>query len=332
MKKWLVIGGVILFLLVGLKEWKDHKEMFISINGTVLEVNETSVLISTKKNLSAEDLNQPYDFWLQEDYDLMFISNLEDVEVGMVIDVLIKSDILETYPARAVAKSRKVIEQIQLIKDVESPSSEKELFYSEQLVEIFPQKIGLQQQYNGYEEYGHVQTLKALETTETAFELLFEGQMRDGRGESGKRVFQLTYEFTDDAIIEHIKNSDPYNKLNRSNLLNSIIPNKVILKLPLEVGNSWDETFDYKNQTYEAHTEIIRINQSENESKEYETLTTVQGIDGYECYQESRVFKTGSGMISFNNVLSLKTMDSQNQERDSFEDGYLFGYYLSMPQ
>lgn len=70
----------------------------------------------------------------------------------------------------------------------------------------------------------------------------------------------------------------------------------------------------------------------EDESKEYETLTTVEGIGDYDCYQENRVFKTGSGMISFNNVLSLETMDNQNQERDTFEDGYLFGYYLSISQ
>lgn len=332
MKKWLVVGCLILFLLGGLKGWKNQKETFISISGTVLEVNGTSALISTKKNLSEEDLYKSYDLWLQGDYDLISLSNIEEVEVGMVIDVMVKKHILETYPAQAVAKSYEVIKQIELTKELESPISENESVYSQQLVDIFPQKIGLNQQFNGYEEYGHIQTLKAIQTKETAFELLFEGQMRGGRGESGERVFKLTYEVTDDAIIEHIKNFDPYNKLYRSNLLNSIIPNKVILKLPLEVGNSWDETFDYKNQTYEAHTEIIRVDLFEDESKEYETLTTVQGIGDYDCYQENRVFKTGSGMISFNNVLSLETMDNQNQERDTFEDGYLFGYYLSISQ
>ena len=33
--------------------------------------------------------------------------------------------------------------------------------------------------------------------------------------------------------IEHIYNEDPYNQLKDERLLNSIIPNKVLLKLPL---------------------------------------------------------------------------------------------------
>ena len=54
--------------------------------------------------------------------------------------------------------------------------------------------------------------------------------MTDGYGESVDRLFQLTYEITDEMVIEQIYNEDPYNQLKDSRLLNSIIPNKVLLK------------------------------------------------------------------------------------------------------
>lgn len=335
MKRWVVIVGVaVICLLGGLKLWKDEKESLISVEGTVLEVSGTGALVSERDNLSLKDLVKTYDEWMKGDYDLIFISNLNDIEVGMVIKVIVEDGIAESYPARAKAKSYEVIKQIELTKESEETIGSKESFYSQQLVEIFPQKMGLQQLFSGYAEYGHVQTLKEAHETETTFELLFEGEMRDGRGDSERRFFQLTYEFTDEAVIEHVQNSDPYNQLHNSKLFNSIIPNKVILKLPLEVGNSWDETFSYRGQEYTARTEIIRVDSLENGEKEYETLTSVKGIEEYynECYKENRVFRTNRGMTSFSNLFSLELIDVDNQELEQSEDLYLFGYYLSAEQ
>lgn len=335
MKKWVVIVGVgVICLLGGLRLWVDEREPLIIIEGTVLEVNATGTLVSKRDNLSSKDLVKTYDEWMKGDYELVFISNLDDIEVGMGIKVIVEDEVAESYPARIKAKSYEIIKQIEITKDSEEIMSLKESSYNQQLVKIFPQTIGLQQLFSGYAEYGHVQTLKEARETETTVELLFEGEMRDGRGDSEQRIFQLTYEVTDEAVIEHVQNSDPYNQLHNSTLLNSIIPNKVILKLPLEVGNSWDETFSYKGQQYTARTEIIRIDLLENGEKEYETLTTVKGIEEYyqECYKENRVFRTNRGMTSFSNLFSLECIDLEDQDLEQSEDLYLFGYYLSAQQ
>ena len=140
--------------------------------------------------------------------------------------------------------------------------------------------------------------------------------------ESESRVFQLTYEITNQAVIEHIYNEDPYNQLKDERLLNSIIPNKVLLKLPLEVGNSWTEKFSYQEKEYTAMTEIVRIDTNEDGKLTYETLTTVAGIEG--DYNT-----TGSGMTSFSSFFAFESTGTDDEDFEQAEDLYLFGYSLS---
>ena len=122
-----------------------------------------------------------------------------------------------------------------------------------------------------------------------------------------------------------------YNQLKDERLLNSIIPNKVLLKLPLEVGNSWTEKFSYQEKEYTAMTEIVRIDTNEDGKLTYETLTTVAGIEGdYNgCYKETRVFTTGSGMTSFSSFFAFESTGTDDEDFEQAEDLYLFGYSLS---
>ncbi len=331
MKKWLVSGIVIVLVLIVCSQlWKIKESM--KIEGTVLQVNESSVLLSQKDGITSEDLLKTYDEWMVGDYDLISVSNLEDVDVGMILSIVV-GEIAESYPAQAQAKSYEVLNPIEL--SVQEEQEEIVMApqnpYSQQLLDIFPKTVGMKQMFNGYAEYGHLQTLKTTKLLGSIFELQFDGEMIDGRGDSSQRLFQLTYEITDQAVTEHIHNQDAYNQLDDERLLNSIIPDKVLLKLPLEVGNSWFETFAYQGQEYTATTEIVRIETNDDGKVEYETLTTVKAIEGYynECYKESRVFTTGSGMTSFSNLFSLAAVGVDYEGSEQSEDLYLFGYYLS---
>lgn len=331
MKKWLISGIVIVLVLIGYSQL-SQMEQSMKIEGTVLQVNASSVLLSQKDEITSEDLLKTYDEWMVGDYNLISVSNLEDVEVGMVLSVVV-GEILESYPAQARAKSYEVLAQSELLVREEQENSvmAPQKPYSPQLLAIFPKTVGMKQLFNGYAEYGHLQILKTAQVVGLTFELEFDGEMIDGRGDGSERLFQLTYEITDQAVIEHIHNQDSYNQLNDERLLNSIIPDKVLLKLPLEVGNSWFETFAYQGQEYTATTEIIRIETNNNGKVEYETLTTVEAIEGYynECYKENRVFTTGSGVTSFSNLFSLEEIGVDYEESEQSEDLYLFGYYLS---
>lgn len=247
----------------------------------------------------------------------------------MVLRVWVEEDILEIYPVHAKGKSYEVINQIKKISNDDSKLTTQHLeqSYSQQLRNLFPEVEGANQLFHGYGEYGHFQTLNTAQLLGSTFQLLFDGYMMDGRGEGSERVFQLIYEVSDQEVIEHIYNHDPYKQLENDRLLTSIIQDKIILKSPLELGNSWSETFVYNEKDYIALTEIVGIKTTDKGKMQYETLTTVCGIEGYEesCYKESRIFTEGSGMTSFSNLF----LSNHNQMNDEELELYLFGYQLS---
>ena len=331
MKKWLISGGILILILLGCSQiWQVDNAM--TIEGTVLQISEASVLLSQKKEISMDDLVKTYEEWMEGDYDLISVSNVEGAEVGMKLRVIISGTIAESYPSQTQAKSYEILNQLQIPKEEsDEMTMAPENPYNQELLDIFPKTVGLNQLFNGYAEYGHFQTLKKAQEFGSVFQIIFDGMMTDGYGESVDRLFQLTYEITDEMVIEQIYNEDPYNQLKDSRLLNSIIPNKVLLKLPLEVGNSWTQTFSYQEKEYTAMTEIVRIETNKDGRVTYETFTTVAGIEGdYNArYKETRVFTTGSGMTSFSSLFSFESIGMDDEDFEQSDDLYLFGYSLS---
>lgn len=333
-QKWILSGIILVFVLIGCsKLFKFEETPNVVVEGVVLSVSDNTVLMSLRLDLTEEDLNKRYEEWMNGSYDLMEISSLSDVRVGMKLKVVLNGEILESYPTRATAKSYEVIGEIEANEDLmdEELVMESVEPYHDQLLNIFPKTVGLTQSYNGYAEYGHFQKLIKAEEKGSIFELSFEGQMLDGIGDFENRTFTLKYEIDNQSVVEHINNQDQYNQLQNETLLNSIIPNKVVLKAPLEVGTSWLETFLYEDQHYTAQTMITRVELTEEGKMQYETLTTVEGIEDYymDTYKEIRVFTEGSGMTSFSNLFALESVGVDYEESEQSEDLYIFGFNLS---
>lgn len=339
MKKYSLLGIGFIFLLIGCSKFltvENHPT--VTLEGVVLKVlSSDSLLVSQRDYFDAEDFKKT-DAQLIDDptYNLIIIEgSFENIEVGNIVNVMIQEPILQTYPQKAHAKDIQTNGMIsfsektsaELIESVLKP----ELPYSEELLKIFPQTVNLQQRFNGYAEYGHIQTLKDVREKGMQFELGFVGKMMDGFGEGENRTFKLTYQIDHQTVTEKIENADPYSMLGQDDLLVSIIPNKIILKTPLEVGNSWLETFPYEGEDYTAKTTIVRAELNPDGMMEYETLTTVEGIDDYfqDIYKERRVFVTGSGMTAFSNLISLDAVGVEYSEEDQIEDLYMFGFGLS---
>lgn len=334
MRKWILGGIIIVVCLIGCsKVFKIEVTTPLTIEGVVLEIDEVGkALISQKELIVAEDLKKSYDEWMEGDYDLIHISNLEGAQVGMRVHVTLEGGITEVYPASAKASRYEVLEIIDL-KDQSAGQIiiESEEPYHEELLNIFPKTLGLTQVFNGYAEYGHIQKLTKVEEKGASFELIFSGQMMDGIGDYEHRLFEVMYEVNNQCVVERISNHDQYNRFKDESLLNSIIPNKVVLKTPLEVGNSWIEIFSYEGKDYTAKTSIVRIEVNEEGNKEYETLTLVEGIEDYylNTYKESRVFVQGSGMISFSNLFSFDEVGVDYEVSEQSEDLYIFGFGLT---
>lgn len=336
MKKWLwssVIVIVVLVLIGCLKIFELQMTNLYIIEGVVLDIDDNGVaLISQKEDLMWTDLNQSYDNWMAGNYDLIYVSHLEGAQIGMKISITLKGEIAEIYPARATATQYQVMGMI----EAEDQSTSQLVIqavepYQEELLNIFPQTIGLMQVFNGYAEYGHVQKLVKAEEKGSLFELTFEGQMMDGIGDYESRQFEIMYQIDHQSVIEKISNQDCYNRLKDEALLNSIIPNKVLLKIPLEVGNSWIEIFPYEGNDYTAKTTIVRAEVNNEGKMEYETLTTVESMTDFyaNTYKESRVFVQGSGMVCFSNLFSLDEVGVEYSSSEQSEDLYMFGYGLT---
>ena len=78
MKKWLISGGILILILLGCSQiWQVDNAM--TIEGTVLQISEASVLLSQKKEISMDDLVKTYEEWMEGDYDLISVSNVEGV-------------------------------------------------------------------------------------------------------------------------------------------------------------------------------------------------------------------------------------------------------------
>ncbi|HAX74087.1 MAG TPA: hypothetical protein DCY20_11230 [Firmicutes bacterium] len=207
-----------------------------------------------------------------------------------------------------------------------------EVNYQEELQTLLPSEIGLEQQFNGIAEYGHLLKLQYIQNNnELGIKYQYEGSMNDARGdETTPRIFDAAYSVTKDSIIEQINNHDPYNRLDDPQLLNSIIPNKIVIKAPLENGNTWEEAFEYKGKSYVA-VNTLTIKKSASEAAQYEVSTVVKDIENYlnNTYKEVRVFEAEKGMVSFSNLENLDLYDEEYVATHPEEDYYLFGYSLS---
>ena len=128
-------------------------------------------------------------------------------------------------------------------------------------------------------------------------------------------------------MIETIDNQDPHRQQESNNLVNSIIPSKVVLKGELETGATWTETFEYNGQTYEAINQLT-VQTSEAGVTQYRVDTTVKDMPGYiqPDYVETRIYEEGKGLVSFTNLQPLSQFDEDYPKDYPEVEFYQFGY------
>ncbi len=194
------------------------------------------------------------------------------------------------------------------------------------LSEIFPDQIGFTWMYYGYAEYGHIMSIVGIKTDIDFYNISIKGYMNDGVEDPdphGNRTFTIEYNFNNSEIKEYIVNNE-----DNSNNINSIIPNKTILKLPLKEGNSWEDVFSYNGKNYTALSVLEEIRTNDEElKKEYVVRTTVNDIEGFpdNTYVEQSVYREGTGLVGF-----IKTGLYYESYMPLTEDEpFNFGYGLS---
>lgn len=198
--------------------------------------------------------------------------------------------------------------------------------YSKELASIFPDKEGATATYFGLAEYGHKVTLTSIDKTLSKATFNVDGYIDDARGEDvSKRKFEVVYTVDKNSITEVVVNNDEFRTTGKNDRLNSIIPAKIILKLPLKVGTTWEQEFTYKNKQYTSVTEISKVTTVNKSSKQYVTITTVKNIEGFfnKEYYEERTYETGRGLVTFSNTMEKFTIDI---DRELTKEDFMFGY------
>lgn len=215
------------------------------------------------------------------------------------------------------------------VEEVVDPAQEEAIANRNALTELLYLKKGVEVAYDGYAEYGHTLTLTRTEEKANG-DLVYhyEGRMNDGLGDDdGTRVFEINYVVTPEGIREEIINHDPQSRLGDESLLNSIIPNQLILATPLEDGATWEQFFNYQDGIQLA-VSTLSLQTSETGATQYVVTTTVEGLDDYlnGTYREVRTYEAGLGLVSFQNIDPLTSFDEAYQAEYTEEEFYQFGY------
>ena len=188
---------------------------------------------------------------------------------------------------------------------------------SQQLVEIFPQKIGYEWIYSGFAEYGHRMRLDNISgSTESSEVLVYEisGEVYDPSGgeASGDFSLEMEYVITKDTVTERIIKGEK---------LIHVFRELELLKLPLQTGTKWQQKVEVNGKEQVLTAEILSAEAEEEQGPViYKVRYTVpmEGMpDG--LYVEERTFAEGKGVIHYARTLGK-------------EYDFMFEYYLYEPE
>lgn len=272
------------------------------------------------------------------------ISEIENQPDGKVYTVLYKDDKSSFYEKRRIQENFGVISFETVWESEEGPVTIGYELYRE--ASGYPAQISLnsflpplekQLRYFGLAEYAHEgQLVKISEDQEKAV-YQFNGTFQDGSGIPGEFKVQYHFDYQKGTIQEKVIENTRSGK----NEINSKMHDPIILKLPIEVGNSWQQeiVFDGSKKTMTATIVSIayegRTFYSQMKSG-HPVITVrymVEDVPGYfqNMYVEDRQFKKGLGMISFSSLMKgdpdIKDINDIYQVEQAIIN-HMFGYGL----
>lgn len=173
-----------------------------------------------------------------------------------------------------------------------------------QLKLFFHQTFGGTQTFSNHKQ----ETLYHLTHTDTqehsnTTRLSYKGKVVHTDLASVSHSFEAHYQITGESIIESFHQEKPLLPTHSSHTLFSIIPNKIILKTPLEMNHQWEEHFIYNGEKHQAITTISNLWLDESDRRCYETQTSVPTFESFknQPYFETRVYTEGVGLTFFKN-------------------------------
>ena len=192
--------------------------------------------------------------------------------------------------------------------------------------------------YFGLAEYAHVGQLSKNSENEEQAIYQFNGSFQDGSGIPGEFKVQYIFDYQTGTVTEKVIE----NTRDKMNEVNSKIHDPVILKLPLDTGNTWQQEVTFAGEKKTMTATIVSIGyegrtfygQEQSGQPVMTVRYLVEGVPGYfqNTYVEERRFQKGWGMIGFANLmkgdLGITSKDDQYKIEEAIVNG-MFGYSIA---
>lgn len=199
--------------------------------------------------------------------------------------------------------------------------------------------------YFGLAEYGHNGVFKLVSSDSDSSVYEFNGEFDDGSGIPDKFKVQYTLDYINGTVTEKVLENTRTGKKE----VNSIIPEHIIMKLPLSTGTEWEQSVEVDGKQYNMNGLIVSVAYKGNTDyspgvtdydKNYPVVTVrykIHDMPGYfkNTYIEEREFQAGRGMIGFGKLMPGDIGLSEKDIEDGFKVeealiNHMFGYSLAI--
>lgn len=190
----------------------------------------------------------------------------------------------------------------------------------------------------GLAEYAHEGQMLRISEDDKQGIYQFNGSFQDGSGIPGEFKVQYLLDYQAGTVTEKVIE----NTRAKNNEINSKIHDPIILKLPLETGQSWEQEVTFEGEKKTMRATIVSIGfegrtfygQMRSGRPVMTVLYMVPGVPGYfeNTYVEERRFQQGWGMIGFSNLMSGDLGLEADTEDYYIEEAlinHMFGYSLA---
>lgn len=192
--------------------------------------------------------------------------------------------------------------------------------------------------YFGLAEYAHEGSMVKLSSGPGRAVYQFNGEFRDGSGIPGEFKVRYDFDYEKGTVTETVVE----NTRSEKNEINSRMHDPVILKLPLEAGNSWQQEITFNGEKKTMTAQVVSIayegrtfyTQIRSGPPVYTLRYTVSDVPGYfqNMYVEERRFQQGFGMTGFSMLMegSLDVKDTNDTYQvEQAIIAHMFGYSIA---
>lgn len=273
------------------------------------------------------------------------IESVESQPDGKIYTILYKDKDSNFYEKRRIQENWGVVSFESVWESKEGPVTITYELYKEAsgnpartaLIPFLP-PLEKKLRYFGLAEYAHEGQLVKISENQDKAVYQFNGTFQDGSGIPGQFKVQYHFDYQEGTIQEKVIENTRSGK----NEINSKLSNPVILKLPLQVGNSWQQEIVFNGEKKTMTALIVSIayegqtfyTQMKSGPPAVTVRYMVEDAPGYfqKRYVEERKFKKGLGLAGFSQLMKGEpdVKDADNDyEVDQALINHMFGYALA---